>query len=59
MLKGLKIGQLARNALEHIEGHLPRQPESDKTTVAQQETHIQDAQRSQEAYLAWQLMETI
>jgi hypothetical protein len=33
IFEGLQVGQLGRNALESVEVHLPRQPESDKTAV--------------------------
>jgi hypothetical protein len=57
--KGLQVGQLGGQAHEGIDGHLPRQTESDKTTGGAQETYRQGAQRSQEAYFSWQTNEAI
>jgi hypothetical protein len=57
-LKGLQVGQLGRYALEGIAADLHGN-HSQKKRVHTQETHHQDAQRSQEAYLAWQTNEAI
>jgi hypothetical protein len=58
--EGLQVGQLARNALEGVVVHLTRQPESNNTiTHTKKNTHRQGAQRSQEAYLAWEATNAI